>query len=887
MTASLTARTSEPEVVKPGLGELPKLPEVSETSAIDVGDWLHSLTMGDLSNSSSTWWQAISSSLEKYYMAYLGASTRDRLNLRPEVYALAEVGDNRWARVDKRAASMILASLPESVKNEILAARLVGTLQILARAVVLYRPGGAAERQQILRALESPTAATNPTEAVDVLRRWSRWLRRAGDVGLQPPDPSILLKGLDSLVKKPLGDSMEISFRVNMLRYTLEVDMKPTQAAVVELHQALLSEFEQVAFKGRTRGGAASLKEQGCKKGASCQFSHEVDKKQRQGRCFTCGSKMHIQKECPTRARSLPKAPAPSLQKTNVGESTSSTTTSATATTMSAEPQSGVLSSNLGGTSSTPSAPSEASTEVQALLKEANMMLRQMTQMNMKALRLAAVEKEAEIRTGLLDSGASHPYRLGTEEELESAVEVQVQLADGKEVVLRQASSGTLLTKDENASPIVPLGDLVSSLNCSLEWNEEGMTIQHPERGEIRPRMVENCPVINEKEALELIRDLEEKKGKLMAATRMSAKTLWMWDKELEWSQHLLEFLTTGSRVAQLRAIESEGSPFRNLSSAIKATLAEEISLDANTGAKYFKAMPVSRRLRRTLLATPWTLHLFAGDGGHRELHTMGQVLEVDLRISKAFNLRKPAGTYRALLWAASQGLLDGIVGAPPCRGPEDEELVAKQLWLSLVAKAARIMRGGFPVYVAMEGGKLLGEVEKGKDGFMRNLSEIFASYKEAICLETITPGILSNLHVQMAENEPRTKRPEDVQRVKWMMKMDNNPQTFLKTLSTKELAMWKAHIRNNHLPYNRRCRTCVESSGLGRMHRKIKTPSSYCLSLDILGPLRQLGEDPDQRDYRYMLVGAYLFPRESGITRRTTERRPGSRGGWSRARRR
>ena len=46
-------------------------------------------------------------------------------------------------------------------------------------------------------------------------------------------------------------------------------------------------------------------------------------------------------------------------------------------------------------------------------------------------------------RTGLLDSGASHPYREATDHELEEADRVTVQLADGKEIVLGQNSSGT------------------------------------------------------------------------------------------------------------------------------------------------------------------------------------------------------------------------------------------------------------------------------------------------------------------------------------------------------------------------------------------------------------------------------------------------------------
>ena len=43
MAASMTSKNSEPEHMKPGISELPRPPELSATSYIDVGDWLHAL----------------------------------------------------------------------------------------------------------------------------------------------------------------------------------------------------------------------------------------------------------------------------------------------------------------------------------------------------------------------------------------------------------------------------------------------------------------------------------------------------------------------------------------------------------------------------------------------------------------------------------------------------------------------------------------------------------------------------------------------------------------------------------------------------------------------------------------------------------------------------
>ena len=72
-------------------------------------------------------------------------------------------------------------------------------------------------------------------------------------MGLQCPDASILLRGLDNITRKPLQDNVEVQFRINMMRYPLEVDAKPTYKAAVDLHHAMLSEFEQMAFRGRAK----------------------------------------------------------------------------------------------------------------------------------------------------------------------------------------------------------------------------------------------------------------------------------------------------------------------------------------------------------------------------------------------------------------------------------------------------------------------------------------------------------------------------------------------------------------------------------------------------------------------------------------------------------
>ena len=346
MALQLGQSASRPETIRPGLAasELPKLSEADEMAAINVGDWLHGLSgpMGDLTDGSAHWWAQVLLSLEGFYRDYVNSSAMKKLQLRADDYAQPLLKEAKWLRVDKRAASMLLQSIPDNVRTEILANRLQSTLAILARIMTIYRPGSATERQQVLRALESPGVASSPSELVEMLRKWARWLKRAQDLGLQAPDPSILLRGIDQASKGQLDKHGEVAFRANMLRYSLELDSAPTLASVTKLQSHLLGEFEQIAYRGRAKAAAAMpptvkaigtgggdgattsqprppssptspsstrpckffLMDNGCQR-AGCKFSHDwsnVPKEERAERCKACGAKGHMKRNCPLKA---------------------------------------------------------------------------------------------------------------------------------------------------------------------------------------------------------------------------------------------------------------------------------------------------------------------------------------------------------------------------------------------------------------------------------------------------------------------------------------------------------------------------------------------------------------------------------------------------------
>ena len=66
---------------------------------------------------------------------------------------------------------------------------------------------------------------------------------------ISEPDPFILLKGLNRIIRKPLENHRDLSFRISLARSTLQVDATPTSSSVTSFALHLLAEFEQVVHQ--------------------------------------------------------------------------------------------------------------------------------------------------------------------------------------------------------------------------------------------------------------------------------------------------------------------------------------------------------------------------------------------------------------------------------------------------------------------------------------------------------------------------------------------------------------------------------------------------------------------------------------------------------------
>ena len=330
-------KSERPETVKPGISELPQLPAYTPTTgSIDLLNWLTHITpiMEDLSDTSSHWWTMTLKDVSEWYARFSVSTPLEKVRLRPVV---STMGKPEWSRVKRRATAMVLGAIPAQVKEEAIATGDVHTVGLLCKLFATYQPGNRQEKTLVLTSLEHPQECETALEAVDALRKWSLWRRRAQAIGIAEPDPSVLLQGLDRITAVVVKSDPELSFRVSLVRSNLQVDVCPTPSSITSFSQHLQAEMEQQARLGVSRNNdtAPRLKalvapseaassttpynpatptsptpkgvckffagDKGCQRGNTCRYPHtwtSLEKGERARRCLACGSTTHKVREC-------------------------------------------------------------------------------------------------------------------------------------------------------------------------------------------------------------------------------------------------------------------------------------------------------------------------------------------------------------------------------------------------------------------------------------------------------------------------------------------------------------------------------------------------------------------------------------------------------------
>ncbi|CAE7224273.1 unnamed protein product [Symbiodinium sp. CCMP2456] len=504
-------------------------------------------------------------------------------------------------------------------------------------------------------------------------------------------------------------------------------------------------EREREKGKDKDKGSPTSelcryfLKPSGCKRGAKCTYSHSMatlDRETRNKKCLLCGAEGHRQRDCTvgksTRSTTTPSSPANRDQRpqrtTSTG--TSSVTTATPSSTLDSTSTASVNSvqgvpwtlenliqaaqqvvQNQGSTASGDSSPEKTKPELRT--------------MRVQDVRICSVRSSS---AALLDSGATHCLRNAYDyDEWNSSESVLVHLAGNNQLVMKLSESGSLLmpprssattstTEATAGQTIVPMGELVRTLGYTLIWGPGECCLEDAEGTRTSLNVSTGCPQLCEAAALALIAKLEDKKRERLeneTMTTLDAVSLAAMTMDKSWWDYVRDYVDTGSHEAALGGLRDapflQGMPGECLNGMVQEGVCER-GWDVMKKVD-FLSRPQKRRL---WTAKRWIVHLYAGAVGHYKMFQLDEgdtvVIELDLERNKAHDIQRDP-TWRMLMWGALTGKIEAVVGGPPGRSglPRWDQkatkkdvrnlaLVARMLWLYVVAEAARTTSSAAPL---------------------------------------------------------------------------------------------------------------------------------------------------------------------------------------------
>ncbi|CAE7031319.1 RE2 [Symbiodinium sp. CCMP2592] len=705
------AGSSEVEEPSKLVTRLPMLAATKgQDAAVVAGDWLAQLepSMSSLSSSAASWWQALMERVRVLYTRWLESTPILRLQIRQEVLAQRPPID-KYQRVEQRASMLLLDSLPEDLRAEVVSVRAVTVEAMIFLVHCSFQPGGSAEKAYLLQFLTAPESGNSVDSALSLARKWVRLLRRGKELQVVLPDPSLLCRGLDKLHGGVFAGNKHPSaaFRIASFKLERQLDYKAMAKDVEDYAQLILGELEAAllaqplpsqpklnrmeetgnadAGKGKGQKPCWGWSDgSGCKYGQNCMFRHDS---LGPGRCWVCGSSSHLKPQCPVAG-----------QGGNGSSSTAAgTTSSSTAPSTSPAPPAGKgdqvpekpgrkprrkggggkgnkdairkaeedgVSTEGGATNAAPQASAtSAATTAAPSSDSAREDFFEEAAKALKSLRLAraTLDRVAMVANGplraLVDSGATTSMRTARQRETQGLPTRKVLLAEG-EANFYQLPGGTLLT-ERRTSPIVAMSDLME-IGCRVSWDSaEGCCITHPVRGSLGVQVVNGCPEVDETLGLELIEEAEIIKNRRREAELMVNRLVLECSPEpkLDWDlgAKAVKDLKNGVGIswAWLRRAFPQAPAW--LLSAIPVVASMEGS-----------RIPWNRRERKKWRqATAVAVHLFCG----RDRATWKSSAEAAhvVTVDQAEDVMAD-DTYAALLDLALSGKVKMVFGGPPPR---------------------------------------------------------------------------------------------------------------------------------------------------------------------------------------------------------------------------
>ena len=108
--------------------------------------------------------------------------------------------------------------------------------------MIKHQPGSRKEKEALLQQIQEPPQSEKKEEVLCNLKLWKRRIESAKELNISVPDPSILLKALNTITAKVIGEDPRRAFRIESAREEIGIDTITTIEAVNKL--ALLVEWE-------------------------------------------------------------------------------------------------------------------------------------------------------------------------------------------------------------------------------------------------------------------------------------------------------------------------------------------------------------------------------------------------------------------------------------------------------------------------------------------------------------------------------------------------------------------------------------------------------------------------------------------------------------------
>ncbi|CAE7327628.1 GIP, partial [Symbiodinium sp. CCMP2592] len=509
-----------------------KLPPLVATkgqdAAVVAGDWLAQLepSMSSLSSSAASWWQALMERVRVLYTRWLESTPILRLQIRQEVLAQRPALD-KYQRVEQRASMLLLDSLPEDLRAEVVSVRAVTVEAMVFLVHCSFQPGGSAEKAYLLQFLTAPESGNSVDTALSLARKWVRLLRRGKELQVVLPDPSLLCRGLDKLHGGVFAGNKHPSaaFRIASFKLERQLDYKAIAKDVEDYAQLILGELEAALL-------AQPLPSQPKLNRMEETVIADAGKGKAKGKarqpCWAW-SLLDMWEQFPPQA-AVPIAWARGGKK---GGGKAKDAVRKAEEGSAGDVGAAVAASSAPTTTSAPSAtPGESARE--DFFEEAAKALKSLRLARATLDRVSALG-EGAVRRALVDSGATTSMRSAGERELQGLPRRKVLLAEG-EAVFYQLPGGTLLTEKATA-PILAMSDLME-IGCRVVWSsDEGCHITHPVRGNLCARIFNGCPELEEQLGLDLIAEAEATKFRRREAELMVNKLVMQCEPEarLDW----------------------------------------------------------------------------------------------------------------------------------------------------------------------------------------------------------------------------------------------------------------------------------------------------------------------------------------------------------------